>query len=401
MPRIVFFIGLFSLFCIGLVPFGAKAADSAYYVKGVQVDILDQSAVKARNKAFLEAQKKAFVILAERFEPPETLSTLKPPADGVLSGMIQDFEIVSEQLSTKRYRGKFDFRFKSAAVNQYFGHGAINYSSSSDTDPHKTLLIPYYQEDKKDPVWDVTKNPFLSSLKLELPKDGSILLPTGNISDKTDLGNGDPLKLSYKTIRRLKARYDVDSVFLALTHVDLKNTQLIKIDILRTDRGRIEVARSFDVSPQKAAKATFIAIQEPLTTPSVAENTNAPQQLQPDTAYPDSRPVVENLASEQQIASQPVVSPTTQAATAPTSSGEANVKIFFTSLPEWISIQKKISQSTGVKQLRISSLKSNQVDAVISYTNWGNFSSSLAAMGFILQPQSGNSYILKRSSTAY
>lgn len=106
----------------------AFAENSPYNVKGVEVDVLAESSVKARNDAFLEAQRKAFRVLATRYYSEDELKVLKVPSDETLSSFIQDFKIASEQVSTKRYKGVFDFRFKSKDVNSHFGRGPINFT---------------------------------------------------------------------------------------------------------------------------------------------------------------------------------------------------------------------------------------------------------------------------------
>lgn len=414
MPRIVFFIGLLGLFLPVTMPVRAYAADSAYDIKDVQVDILDESAVKARNKAFIEAQRKAFLMLAARFEAPEALAALKPPADDVLSGMIQDFEISSEQLSTKRYRGIFEFRFKSSAVNHYFGHGPTNYESGTSAESQRILLLPYYQEGINPPLFDKTRNLYLSTLQAELPTDGSIILPEGSISDVTDIGDGDPHVLSSGTIRRLMARYDVQSVVVALAHVDIKNPQSVKIEIFRTDRGRIELMKSIDAVPKQIAAVTFQAVKHPTVEEVQPEipATNAPEKLQseinPEPFTPRSRPNVADLVREkkaQQLARLRQANPSygQEYATPPEQNangaiGETSIKVFFTNMSEWLAIQKQLSQVDGARNLRIVSLKTNQVDIVIGYSDWNMFTASLQSMGLTLEPQPDRTYILKRQS---
>ena len=399
MPRIVFFIVFLGLFCLGLGHSSAKASDSAYFVKAVQVDVLDQSAVKARNKAFIEAQKQAFMILASRFKSPEEMIVFKSPADSIIAGLIQDFEISSEQASTKRYKGKFDFRFKSGAVNQYFGHGVKYYDGPSGDESQTILIIPYYHEGTNPPVWDISKNPYFASLKADLLADKTIILPKGDISDKTDIGDVAPNKLSYKSIRKLKARYEVNTIFVAVAHVDLRSPKFVKIDIFRTDKGSVELVKSFESSPASVAKETFLAVHQPLNTGGFVGN--APQPLQAEEELSENAVVPENSDFSNDAA--PSVPKGLQDRYIATTdkvkvSGQVVVKIFFTSFPEWINIQKKIRQMGAVQDLRILSLKSNQVDATLVYKDWSELLSAMAASGFSLQNQSGNTYILKRSS---
>lgn len=114
MLRIVFSF-LLCLFLIGF--YGGANADSLYEVTGVAVDVADESSVKARTKAFAEAQQKAFAVLAGRFGQADRTATPE-----MVSALVQDFEITNEQLSHKRYKGIFTIRFRESAVNGYFGN---------------------------------------------------------------------------------------------------------------------------------------------------------------------------------------------------------------------------------------------------------------------------------------
>lgn len=149
MTRIVFFIMILGLSLVGMSQNKVFATNSPYNVKGIEVDILDESSVKARNRAFLEAQRKAFGVLASRYYSEDELKTLRIPSDDVLSSFIQDFKIAGEQVSTKRYKGVFDFRFKSNAANQHFGRGPINFTDDMSTEKERVLLLPFYHEEKK------------------------------------------------------------------------------------------------------------------------------------------------------------------------------------------------------------------------------------------------------------
>jgi hypothetical protein len=105
-------------------PVHAQLGDSAYVVRDVQVDTLAESSVKARNKAFLEAQVKAFAILSQRFGEAEQVKTPEPK---ILAGMVQDFEVTNEQLSTKTVsRNLCLFGLRQGRPTVIFGHGPVS-----------------------------------------------------------------------------------------------------------------------------------------------------------------------------------------------------------------------------------------------------------------------------------
>lgn len=430
MARIVFFITFLGLFLFNLSQNHVFAAGSPYSVKGVEVDILDESSVKARNKAFIEAQRKAFETLSTRYYAPGELKELKIPNDETLSSFIQDFKIASEQVSTKRYKGVFDFRFKAAAVNQHFGRGPINFVSDVAPEVKKVLLIPYYHEEKKSIIFNKSQNPFWGSLLLDIANFNTVILPDGSIQDLTDIGDKNPGSLSPTTIRRLKARYDVTSIAVATASVNLQDQTKINIDVQDASSGTLAPITNFDADPKEIAKGTLAAVskiaQPPKAVPVVeptdvnANQASIPQsEINPDHfAVGGARGNGSQLTREQIIARAqqqqremgagqpqrtiniPVQTgmQTPEEAEAVANEGEANVQVYFNSMSEWVTLQKDLSRLDGLKGIRIVTLKTNQGDTVIEYSDWNKLLASLKASGFILSPQSADSYILKRVS---
>lgn len=440
MARIVFFITFLGLFWVGLSQNHVFAANSPYSVKGVEVDILDESSVKARNRAFIEAQRKAFEILSTRYYAEGELKVLKIPDDETLSGFIQDFKIASEQLSTKRYKGVFDFRFKAAAVNRHFGRGPINYIEDNAPEVKKILLIPYYHEEKKTIIFNKAQNPFWGSLLEGSADFKDVILPEGNIQDLTDIGDKNPGYLSTATIRRLKARYEVGYVAVATASVNLQDQSRINIDIQDASSGSLVAVKNFDADPKMIAKET-LAVANEISNPKkgvsvvpdaagnlVASEDGAVQgggdvvprsEINPDYFRPSYQRGKMPLSAREQMIAKSLQQrgmgeggdvrrnqdrapqrggQTPEEIEASIEEGEVNVQVFFSSMTEWVNIQKELSRLDGIKGIRIATLKTNQADTVIEYKDWNKLLASLKASGLLLSPQSADSYVLKRLS---
>lgn len=442
MARIVFFITFISLFWVissGKLVF---AQNSPYSVKGVEVDVLDESSVKARNKAFVEAQRKAFQILSTRFYAEGELAVLKIPSDEKLSGFIQDFKIASEQVSTKRYKGVFDFRFKAGPVHQYFGRGPVYFVEDTVSDVKKILLIPYYHEEKKQIVFNKAQNPFWGSLLEDLKDRAYVILPEGNIQDLTDIGYKTPGYLSSTTVRRLKARYDVTQIVVATARVDLEDQSKINVDIQDVSSGNPVPIKNFDADPKQIAKETFDILGEfskpiEILNNTEKEITEIPEsEIKFDNFDPENNGEIPrgkmSLAGRQQMIAKAIDQQRQQKMELSTqqgrdvivadhdqaeieeriesgvnasvnasvnegvNEGEANVQVFFTSMSEWVSLQKELSHLDGLRGIRIVTLKTNQADTVIEYKDWNKMLGSLKSRGLLLTPQSADSYILKR-----
>lgn len=429
MTRIVFFIVFLGLFVIGMSQNHVFASGSPYSVKDIEADVLDESSFKARNKAFLEAQREAFKVLSARYYSPEELKVMTIPSDSVLSGFIQDFKIISEQTSTKRYKGVFEFRFKSNEVNNHFGRGPINYSDDSVNKIDKVLLIPFYHEERKAVVFNKDQNPFWGSLLTDSTKFPQVILPEGNIQDLKDIGDDNNIFMNPVTIRKLKARYDVSSIIIAVAHVNLKNQDLINIELYDPNQNKDVPFLSFDEIPEMIGNSTLLRIKDfikpkPAKTIITEEETPAKNTegevlesvinpslfdpsrgkgLRSDTERDRMIQMAQERSKEarrerlatppQQRSSEPVYLDQEEVQNI---SGEIQVSIFFNTMTEWVAIQKAISRLNGLEGIRILTLKTNLAETVIEYNNWNKLIQSLNAIGYKLEPQSSNSYILKR-----
>jgi len=217
MRRIAFSLILtasFLTFWVG-VPACAQTVGQTYVVADVQADASDESSVKARNKAFDQAQTEAFKTLAARLGNADR----KIPDSQIISSLVKDFEIKNEQLSHKRYRGTFTFRFREASVNRYFGISGGGYSAAPEIaaapSSGQTLVLPFITAKDNSILWDKEKNEYWKALVAKTT-DTHIIYPAGTVLDSTDVWEKDPTLLSMSSIRKIRERYGVDRVIVAV-----------------------------------------------------------------------------------------------------------------------------------------------------------------------------------------
>jgi hypothetical protein len=96
-------------------------AAAPYVVSGVDVDVTAADSATARDQAIAEGQRKAFAKLMEQLVGAEQAATIQTPSDSQLSGMVQDFEVESERLSSVRYIGVLTYRFDAASIDAIIG----------------------------------------------------------------------------------------------------------------------------------------------------------------------------------------------------------------------------------------------------------------------------------------
>lgn len=376
-PALIFLAFFFGF----LAPLTGFCADSAYVVQNVEVDVLDQSAVKARNKAFADAQIKAFEMLSKRFWAEDEAKTHKPPTPEALGGMVQDFEIVNEQLSTKRYRGTYLFRFRKEATDRFFGHGPqyVGDASNEATKPH-TLLIPYVLEGDTYSLWDKEKNPLLQKLKDLSKAEDSVRLPYGDISDVTDIPDKDPRTLTVALLKRIKARYDVNTVVVTVTHKDQEGLNLL-VDIYKVNYGILNLLKTIEIGPLSADPVETSVLID-LAASRIHDTLESDME-----APPEPSPVVTPEVKEAPEVTAPQVSDV------PLQS--VQVRIFFADISQWLSVQQKLASIKALKEYKILNLRSNEAQMNWIYSNLSSLMSELAGKGMILQTEGPEKYILK------
>lgn len=238
--------GFLVIFCAVFFAFaGVHAQTDLFSVSDITVDISAENAIKAREKAFAQAQVDAFKALAVRMVPETDAESFTPPDASVISGMIQDFEVTKEQLSATRYVGTYTFSFNVAAVKSYFGTKNVSFS---DTPSRPALVLPFMDKLGKSDLW----SPFNLWMKAWSRAEGlgsglvPIQIPLGDLDDVADIGDDQALEYDPIKLSRLTKRYETGEAVMAIARPDsslsvsTKDTDpaqgTLKIHLYRTDR---------------------------------------------------------------------------------------------------------------------------------------------------------------------
>lgn len=369
---------------------------AAYTVRDVKVDILAESAVKARNQAFTAAQEKAFRMLSEKFLTSDQLAGFKPPSATTISGMVSDFEITSEQLSKKRYLGTYVFRFKENAVYRYFGHGPIA-DSGAEAQSASLLVIPAFTQKGEAALWDTSKNPWLQAWQKNDNAASGFVVPEGNVSDKMDMREADVAKVTQSSLKRMKSRYGVNDVILLSAVFDQKAKDKLKVDIYRTDRGRIELVKTLPIEIGKATKLGELLNN---AVPQVETILEGNWKGVVETAYQDPYAVTETPYGQE--AAQPSQAGQVQQPSAqPAMAGQIRALARFNSMGDWLNMRRSLNGIQSLRSIRILALTTNQARMELGYSDWMAFTSSLSARGLALQPMGPGDYALIRNPTGY
>ena len=219
------------------------AAGSLFTIENIKVDVKAENAIKAREKAFEEAQGKAFEELATRMLTDGALQSFQAPGPSMISRMIQDFEVSNEQLASKRYIGTYKFRFKDRDVKRFFAGASSGQKSSgnaiTDVQSAPTLILPFFQTGNHTVLW-TPSNPWFNAWKTNQNLSGlvPIVVPVGDISDVRDIADDQALTYNPRNLAAMLRRYNAGEAVVTIAKEQPDGS--IGIEIFRTDRNRPE-----------------------------------------------------------------------------------------------------------------------------------------------------------------
>ena len=371
----------------------AQASEEAYIVRDVKVDILSDSAVKARDKAFGEAQKTAFMKLATRYLSPVELKGFVPPDAKTIAGMVQDFEVQSEQLSTKRYVGIYTFRFKAGAANRHFNHGPRYTDAASELAVRRAALmvLPFFQQGTGPAVlWDARKNPWLQAWqKTSLDGNPALVLPLGDVSDIMDVKDNQVTTYNPAGLKRILSRYEArDAVILVARFVQGEKYPVV-VDIYRTDRKPPLLLKSLQIEV-----GTSKTLGDLLTKAIAQSKEVLAGNWKLETIVADEATVTE--AAEADEAAVPAPAKPYRPL-----SGQVRVQTRFSSISEWLEVRRSLNSVPSLTGVKIVTLKSNEAIVDLSYADWPSLTNGLGAKGLTISGTgAGNYQLTRRAPTA-
>lgn len=318
-PR-VYFLALmgFSLFLATLVPVSSHAMGSLFTVDDIAVDVSAENAIKAREKAFEQAQAQAFDVLLQRMLSEADMQNFQKPSPQNISTLIQDFEVRNEKLSSKRYSATYKFRFKDKDVRRYFsGRGA----AYTDVVRKPILILPFIETSNGTALWSPT-NQWMRAWNNAGNLDGLVplIVPIGDLEDVSDIGDDEALTYDVRRLSSMLRRYRASEAVVALARP--LEAGGLEVQMYRTDRQRPEYVHQI-VQPA-VGDDMFVAYSS-----AVSKVRGALQrQWKTRTAIQPDQPQGQMT----------------------------QVRVEFESLAEWAQIQNALRQVPGLSETRLKAL---------------------------------------------
>lgn len=217
------FWGLLAAFLLVLIaaPEAARAVGPVetgmFSVTGVEVDVTDKDAASARTRAIIEAQVKAFYILAERLGSPEAAQRLAGMDARDIGRMLRSLSIEEERSAPGRYIGKLTVRFLPAKIREAFGQHGIEVVE--DQAP-PIIILPLWKSPNGPVVWEEN---LWRKAWLDLKAEQSvvpIIVPLGDLEDTSAISADEVLAGDAIKLESLMLRYEAKAILVAVAEPD-------------------------------------------------------------------------------------------------------------------------------------------------------------------------------------
>jgi hypothetical protein len=279
--------------------------------------------------------------------------------------LVQDFEVTREQLSTRRYKGTYTFRFRPAPTKaRLASYGKV----VSDERKAAILVLPLYQAGEKYDLWSEV-NPWMRAWRSLPPHTNEIqpvILPLGDAQDMAQLGAQQGMDFDPLQIQQLAARYKAEDAVLAVASVESATPTQVALTI-NLYKNSFEGPAFFKKmnAAQKPGEATeaFFA--------------RAAQEVREALRSGGLRKTQHVQAVPVQSTTTPAPIPYTRPALGPLSTYAVTAR--FGSVQDWVRMKNTLDRLYGMQSVMIKSLKPREAQLELRFS--GNINALSAAFG--------------------
>ena len=162
------------------------AADPAFTVAGVGVDVTAEDATSARIEALAQGQRLSFRQLLERLVSTTDYERLPSLPDPVITELVRGFEVADERVGPDRYIASLTFHYKPADIGRLLRDLDIPYAASAS---EPIIVLPLFRKANAVMLWE-DGNPWRAAWA-GLPPSNSlvpVIVPFGELVDMEIIG---------------------------------------------------------------------------------------------------------------------------------------------------------------------------------------------------------------------
>jgi hypothetical protein len=201
------------LMCWGNLAFAAGPVETSIFaVQGIAVDVTDVDADAAKTKALVDAQVKAFTMLAERLGSPALVEAVAKYEPKKVLPYLKSLSIEEESISPGRYKGTLTVRFLPNKIRALYGDFGVKVGGEQGP---SFLVLTVWKGATGQVLWE--DNPWRQAW-INLRAEQSlvpIIVPLGDFDDTEMISVTDVLSEDALKLEAIRKRYDVKKVIVA------------------------------------------------------------------------------------------------------------------------------------------------------------------------------------------
>lgn len=186
---------------------------SVFAVQGVAVDVTDRDAKTARDRALLEAQVKAWSVLAERLGSPEFAALMSEMTPPEIVRYLKSLSIEQESTAPGRYIGKLTVRFLPEKIKSLYSSYGIRIVAEQAP---PIMIVPVWKGPDGLKLWE--DNPWRTAW-LDLNAGQALvplIVPLGDLEDTELITAEEALKGDAVKLEALRRRYEARTLLVAI-----------------------------------------------------------------------------------------------------------------------------------------------------------------------------------------
>jgi hypothetical protein len=355
-----FLFGLWVTMLCSVAMAAGPVETSIFAVQGVEVDVTDVDADSAKNNALVEAQVKAFKLLAERLGNQSISETVAKYEEKRILPFLKSLSIEEESISPGRYKGKLTIRFLPNKIRALYGEFGVRVGGEQGP---SFLVLAIWKGPDGEVLWE--DNPWRQAW-VNLRAEQSlvpIIVPIGDLDDTamisvTDVKSEDAVKLE-----AIRKRYDVKKVIIAYAEPAENGTIHARMSG-DSPLGKLSFDKNYDGETGRVEESAALAATRFHTI------------------------MVEKFKSGAAKATAQAAEQKRQAGANARKS--INVKVPFAGPSEWNGLRSRILSTPGVTGLDVSSLAGDGAEVALTFVGEvADMKSSMQASGLALSRQGG------------
>jgi len=184
-----------------------------YTVTGIDVDVTDKDATSAKTKAIIEAQVKAFPILAERLASINAVQKLSDLTPQQIGRMLRSLSIEEEHSAPGRYIGKLTVRFLPNKVRALFAERGL---PVVEEQAPPIVVLPLWRSPEGLVLWE---DNLWRKAWLDLKAEQAIvplIVPLGDLQDTQAITPEETLAFDPVKLESLMIRYGAKAILVAI-----------------------------------------------------------------------------------------------------------------------------------------------------------------------------------------